>query len=237
MSAYDRHHIAMTTARLLLEVGAVNFRPDPPFTFTSGWASPVYIDCRRLISFPRLRRRLMEMAQAVLLEEAGAERFDVVAGGETAGIPYAAWLADRLMLPMQYVRKAPKGFGRNAQIEGDVREGWRALLVEDLASDGGSKVNFVRALREAGQTVEHVFVLFYYGIFPHSGNILSDLGITLHYLATWQDVLRVARSQHAFAPSVLDEVESFLRDPIAWSAAHGGIDRPPEAPPGDAAKR
>ena len=227
MTAFDRQHIATSTARLLLEVGAVNFRPEPPFQFTSGWASPVYIDCRRLISFPRLRRSLMAMAEAVILEQVGAERFDVVAGGETAGIPYAAWLAERLMLPMQYIRKAPKGFGRNAQIEGEVREGWRTLLVEDLASDGRSKVNFVQALRAAGQQVEHAFVLFYYGIFPHSPAVLGELGITLHHLATWQDVLRVARAQRSFEPSVLDAVEQFLGDPVAWSAAHGGIDRPP----------
>jgi len=228
MPAFDRQHIADATARLLLEVGAVNFCVDPPFTFTSGWASPVYIDCRRLIGFPRLRRRLLDMAEALLMEEVGAERFDVVSGGETAGIPYAAWLADRLMLPMQYVRKQPKGFGRNARIEGEIREGWRALLVEDLASDGRSKVGFVKALRDAGQTVDHAFVLFYYDVFPHSAMVIGELGIQLHRLATWQDVLRVARFQRSFAPSVLDQVESFLADPIAWSAEHGGIDKAPE---------
>lgn len=227
MPAYDRLHIATTTARLLLEVEAVGFRPDPPFIFTSGWASPVYIDCRRLISFPRLRRRLMEMAEAVILNEIGAERIDAVAGGETAGIPYAAWLAERLMLPMQYVRKKPKGFGRNARIEGEIKEGWRTLLVEDLASDAGSKVGFVQALRDAGQVCEHAFVLFYYDIFPHARHTIAELGITLHRLATWHDVLRVARTQNAFPPAVLDQVEAFLNDPVAWSAAHGGIDRPP----------
>ncbi len=216
---------ATTTARLLLEVGAVNFRPDPPFIFTSGWASPVYTDCRRLISFPRVRRRLMEMAEATLLDAVGAEAFDAVAGGETAGIAYAAWLAERMMLPMQYVRKKPKGFGRNAQIEGDVREGWRTLLVEDLASDGGSKVGFVKALRDAGQRCDHTFVLFFYGIFPHAKRIFEELGVELHYLATWQDVLRVARAQKSFAPDVLEEVEKFLADPVSWSAAHGGVEK------------
>ena len=99
-----------------------------------------------------------------------------MAGGETAGIAYAAWLAERLMLPMQYIRKKPKGFGRNAQIEGDVRDGWRTLLVEDLASDGGSKVGFVKALRDAGQRCDHAFVLFYYGIFPHAERDLPGAG-------------------------------------------------------------
>ena len=114
----------------------------------------------------------------------------MVAGGETAGIPYAAWIADRLGLPMQYVRKKPKGFGRNAQIEGDVREGARTLLVEDLTTDGRSKINFCQALRDAGAMVDHVFVNFYYDIFPESKKKLSDLDVQLHYLATWWDVLR-----------------------------------------------
>mgnify|MGYP002260554454 CR=1 FL=1 len=106
--------------------------------------------------------------------EKGVRRL-VVAGGETAGIPYAAWIAERLGLPMQYIRKKPKGFGRNAQIEGDIREGARTLLVEDLTTDGRSKINFCKALRDAGAVVGHVFVNFYYDIFPESKKILADL--------------------------------------------------------------
>lgn len=207
---------------MLLEVEAVLFRPDPPFVFTSGWASPVYIDCRKLISFPRLRQRLMAMAADQLADEAGVEAFDAVAGGETAGIPFAAWLADRLMLPMVYVRKQPKGFGRNARIEGQLREGQRVLLVEDLASDGQSKLAFADALREAGAVVEHALVLFFYDIYPGSRQTLSDAGLRLHTLATWRDVLEAARADGAFPPDVLDEVARFLDDPVSWSKAHGG---------------
>ncbi len=130
----DQAFIAETTAKMLLEVKAVLFFEDQPFVFTSGWASPVYIDCRKLIFYPRLRGQLVDFAVATLARDVGFEQFDVVAGGETAGIPYAAWIAERLALPMQYVRKKPKGFGRNAQIEGDIREGARTLLVEDPSS-------------------------------------------------------------------------------------------------------
>ncbi|MCS6879688.1 MAG: orotate phosphoribosyltransferase [Geminicoccaceae bacterium] len=228
MTAYDRDFVAATVARMLWEVEAVAFRPDPPFVFTSGWASPVYIDCRRLISYPRLRRTLVELAERTILHEVGYEQIDVVAGGETAGIPFAAWLADRLMLPMQYVRKAPKGFGRNARIEGAVKEGWRTLLVEDLATDGRSKVGFVGALRDAGQTCEHAFVVFYYDVFPHARATIEKLGIALHYLCTWREVLAVARTEERFSPAVLGEVESFLSDPVGWSARHGGLDHVPD---------
>jgi len=123
---------------------------------------------------------------------------------------------------MQYVRKKPKGFGRNAQIEGDVREGARTLLVEDLTTDGRSKINFCQALRDAGAVVEHVYVNFYYDIFPESKTILGDLGVRLHYLATWWDVLALVKKT-SYLPSVQTaEVEKFLHAPAAWSAAHGG---------------
>jgi orotate phosphoribosyltransferase len=207
---------------MLLEVEAVRFYDDKPFIFTSGLASPVYTDCRRPISFPRVRRALMDFGAATLSRDVGFEAFDAVAGGETAGIAYAAWMADRLMLPMQYVRKKPKGFGRNAQIEGEVKEGQRVLLVEDMTTDGGSKVNFIKALRQAGCVADHAFVIFYYDIFPEGLKLMTDLGVTHHALATWWDVLAVAKKSEKFDPARLKEVEAFMHDPRGWSKAHGG---------------
>jgi len=218
----DRALVAHTTAKMLLEIEAVLFNADKPFVFTSGWASPVYIDCRKLISFPRLRRTLIDFSASTILQEIGFESIDTIVGGETAGIPFAAWIADALMLPMQYVRKQPKGFGRNAQIEGYMPEGARALLVEDLTTDGRSKVNFCQALRAAGARVDHVFVIFYYSIFSESRKILDDLGVRLHCLATWWDVLEAAKKLGYFEPRTLAEVEKFLHGPAEWSAAHGG---------------
>ncbi len=219
----DRAVIAHEAAKMLLEIEAVHFYKDQPFFFTSGWASPVYIDCRKIISYPRLRSALVDFAAATIVRDIGYELIDNIAGGETAGIPFAAWISDRLMLPMQYVRKKAKGFGRNAQIEGQVVEGARTLLVEDLATDGRSKVNFCEALRTAGAQVDHCFVMFYYDIFPNSRDLMDDLGVKLHYLTTWWDVLKVAKESGHFEPKVLGEVEAFLNDPAKWSAAHGGI--------------
>jgi orotate phosphoribosyltransferase len=223
MHSADRAFIAETTAKMLLEVKAVLFFTDKPFIFTSGWASPVYIDCRKLIFYPRIRRQLVDFADATLARDAGFEQFDVVAGGETAGIPYAAWIAERFDLPMQYVRKKAKGFGRNAQIEGDIREGARTLLVEDLTTDGRSKINFVQALRTAGAVVEHVFVNFYYDIFPESKKTMGELGVKLHYLATWWDVLAAVKKGGYLEAGKISEVEKFLHEPAKWSAAHGGV--------------
>jgi orotate phosphoribosyltransferase len=213
---------AEITARILLETQSVLFRPEEPFTFTSGLRSPVYIDCRRLISFPRARRRLMDMAAEMILRHTGFESLDAVAGGETAGIPFAAWIADRLFLPMLYVRKQPKGFGRNAQIEGVIEEGARVLLVEDLASEGTSKLNFVRAIRQAGGRVDTAFVIFNYGIFPQIDRSLAAEGVTLLALATWWDVAATAERLGRFAPGQYEAVESFLKDPETWSKSHGG---------------
>jgi orotate phosphoribosyltransferase len=218
----SREVIAELTAKMFIEVGAVRFYEDKPFKLTSGWASPVYLDCRWMISFPRARQTLIDFGVSTVLRDIGFEQFDVIAGGETAGIPYAAWMADRLMLPMQYVRKQPKGFGRNAQIEGKVVEGQRTLLVEDMATDGRSKVNFCDALRKAGAKVDHVFVFFFYDIFKDSRKTLEDIGIKLHALATWRDVLAVARANDYAPAAKLLEVEKFIADPAAWSTAHGG---------------
>jgi orotate phosphoribosyltransferase len=218
----DRELIGREVARMLLEIQAVHFRADPPYKLTSGLASPVYIDCRKLISYPRIRSACMDFACSVLMRDAGNEQFDAVAGGETAGIPFAAWIAERLALPMLYVRKKPKGFGRDARIEGAISEGQRVLLVEDLTTDGGSKVSFVNAIREAGAVCAHTLVVFYYGVFPEVPGRLAGQGIALHYLATWRDVLAEARRGGYFDPAVMDEVEKFLDRPLEWSAAHGG---------------
>ena len=220
---------ALTAARILLEIKAVNFRPQEPYTFTSGWKSPVYIDCRRIIYFPRARTRISELAVELIQRHVGYETIEAVAGGETAGIPFAAWIAERMQTPMSYVRKKPKGFGRNALIEGDVPEGKQTLLVEDLTTDGASKIAFAQSLREAGAIVNHAFVVFFYGVFPGSFETLSRMGIELHSLCTWWDVLEACREHPYFDEGSLAEVRRFMENPVAWSAAHGGVASAEEA--------
>jgi orotate phosphoribosyltransferase len=215
----DASEIARLTARMLLEIGAVNFNTQTPYTLASGLPSPSYIDCRKLISYPRIRTTLMDFLTITVMRNAGFEAFDNIAGGETAGIPFAALVAERMALPMTYVRKKPKGYGRNARIEGDMSEGQRVLLVEDLTTDGGSKLSFVDAIRETGATCGHTAVIFYYDIFPETEKTLGDHGVALHHLCTWWDVLAEAKAQNAFAAETLDEVEKFLKSPRAWQEA------------------
>ncbi|MCB1368969.1 MAG: orotate phosphoribosyltransferase [Rhodobacteraceae bacterium] len=218
----DKSEIARLTARMLLEIEAVHFNAREPFTLASGLPSPTYIDCRKLISYPRIRSTLMDFMAATVMRDAGFEAFDNIAGGETAGIPFAALMAERLALPMTYVRKKPKGYGRNARIEGAMSEGQRVLLVEDLTTDGGSKLSFVDAIRDTGASCGHTAVIFYYGIFPETEKTLGDHGIALHYLCTWWDVLAEAKAQGAFDAETLDGVEAFLTSPREWQDAHKG---------------
>ncbi|MDG2318639.1 MAG: orotate phosphoribosyltransferase [Rhodospirillaceae bacterium] len=213
---------ARAIANILLETKAVNFRPEEHYTLTAGWASPVYIDCRWLISFPAARRTITLLAREEIEQTMGLENLDTVAGGETAGIPYAAWISDTLSVPMQYVRKKPKGFGRMAQIEGQLEEGSKVLLVEDLATDGGSKLAFVKAIRDAGAVCNHTFVVFFYGAFPGALDSLAKEDVSLLYLCTWADVLVAAEAGDYFDADKIAGVRDFLKDPIGWSTAHGG---------------
>tara|TARA_B110000495_G_C22894406_1_gene521756 strand:- start:15 stop:692 length:678 start_codon:yes stop_codon:yes gene_type:complete len=215
----DQREMARLTARMLLEIQAVHFNADEPFILASGKPSPTYIDCRKLISYPRIRSTLMDFLTVTVMRNAGFEAFDNVAGGETAGIPFGALVAERMALPMTYVRKKPKGYGHNARIEGVMTEGQRVLLVEDLTTDGGSKISFVDAIRETGATCAHTAVIFYYGIFPQTEKTLSGHGVTLHHLCTWWDVLAEARKQGTFDSETLREVEAFLKFPEAWQDA------------------
>lgn len=218
----DKAVMASLFARQLLEIKAVHFNSANPYKLASGLISPVYIDCRKLVSYPRIRSAVMDFAASTVLREAGFERFDCIAGGETAGIPFAAFLAERLSLPMIYVRKQPKGHGRNAQIEGHLPEGARVLVIEDLTTAGGSMFKFIDAIRAAGASVDHGIALFYYGIFAEAETRFSSGKVDLHYLATWRDVLAAAREREAFDTETLGSVEAFLDAPLEWSAARGG---------------
>jgi orotate phosphoribosyltransferase len=212
--------IAQETARILLDTQSILFSTNPPFNYTSGRTGPVYVDCRRLISFPEERTKLMNFAADTI--KTYAQETDIIAGGETAGIPYAAFIADRLNIPMVYVRKKPKGFGRNAQIEGVISDkNKRVLITEDIQNYGVSIKIFVDALRAADVIVDTVFVLFTYG-HESSKKAMADMGIKTISLCDWNAVLKLARQEKRFEESLLNSIELFLKDPIDWSVTHGG---------------
>lgn len=222
LSAEEKTEIAHRTAEILIQTKSVMFNAKEPFAYTSGNKGPVYIDCRRLASFPKERDTLMRDGARLLAGEIGSNNIDVLAGGETAGISYAALLADRLRKPMIYVRKKPKGHGRMAQIEGFLPEKnnkgnpTNAVLVEDLQNHGSSVKIFVDALRQTGAKVENAFVLFNFDIYEENKINMRELGITVHALATWKSVLEVAKARKYFDEETLTSVEEFLNDPVKW---------------------
>ena len=216
--------IGREVAQLLYGAGAIHVSRRQPFILAAGWASPVYVDVRLLLGDPELRQAVSDLAARYAAATFPPGSFDAIAGAETAGIPFAAWLADRLALKLRYVRKRPLGIGRNAQVEGGPVEGLRVLLMDDLTTDGGSKLNFARGLRSAGAVVEHVLSIFYHDAFPGADARLQEAGLTLHALANWSDVLR-AGTGNGLLPEDRAEIERFLADPVFWSARHGGRTR------------
>jgi orotate phosphoribosyltransferase len=219
-------HPSLDTSRnvalTLLASGCVQLRTDEPFRLPSGWASPVYIDCRRLISFPVARRELVAQALHLLRQRRCLDDVTAIAGAEASGIAFAAWMAEALDLPMQYVRKQTRGLGLGSQVVGVMPPGGRILLVDDMVAAGTSKVNFVRAITAAGGSIKDIFVLFDYGTFPVE-ELLAPLGVVVHSLASWTDILAVGRESGQLDARGSAELQAFLENPARWSAAHGGI--------------
>ncbi len=213
--------IARTTAKFLLEINAIHFNSVSPFTLTSGLTSPVYIDCRKLISYPKARSILINFCSDIVVNKIGLDKVESLVGGETAGIPFASFLASKLELPMHYVRKKPKGFGVNNYIEGNNIKGKKVILVEDLTTDGGSKIKFCNSIRKAGATVEETIVLFYYNIFDDVPDKLKKSGINLNYLACWWDILNYCKEDKSIIDNeTITQIEQFLISPKEWSNNH-----------------
>ena len=202
------------TAKILINIKAINFNFKKPYILTSGKKSPVYVDCRKIISFTKERNQIMDITEKYFRKN--KIKFDILAGGETAGIPYAAILADRLKKPMIYIRKKPKGFGKNSQIEGDFKTGQKAILIEDLATDGGSKVKFIKAMKKAKLKVKDTFVIFYYGLLNQGELTLNKLGINIHYLCTWHNVLNEIKKGKILQNKDIESIEKFLFEPNNW---------------------
>ena len=201
-------------ARILIDIESVKFSFENPFILTSGRKSPVYVDCRKIISFVNERNTVLDYVIEYFDEN--KIEFDLLAGGETAGIPYAAFLSERLQKKMIYVRKKPKGFGKDKQIEGYYENGQKAILIEDLATDGETKVMFVEALRNSGLEVSDIFVIFYYDIFDFNKTSLASMNVKIHSLCTWKNIINVISNKKLFIEKKIDDLKIFLDNPEAW---------------------
>lgn len=212
-------------AEMLLETSSIQVYRERPFVFVSGRVSPVYIDCRRLISFPNVRDEIVRQLAAKAEREIGADQIDVIAGGETAGIPFAAFVSQALHKPMIYVRKNPKGYGQTKQIEGVLDPKQRVLLVEDLITDGLSKTRFNIGIRAEGARITHCLCVFEYGsdrLGIHEGrDTLAKHDILLHTLVNWDDVLDTGLAKQYFSDEAKRQILDFLKEPDNWGRKMG----------------
>ena len=219
--------VSQRVAEILLSTESIQVYDDKPFVFVSGRISPVYIDCRKLLSFAAERDYIVNALAKKAQAEIGLENIDVVAGGETAGIPYASFVSHIIKKPMIYIRKQPKGYGGTKQIEGILNPGQRVLLVEDLITDGLSKLRFNIGIRASGAKMTHCLCVFDYAserLNQHEGReALAKNDIALHVLANWDDVLDTGRSKKYFTRTQNEQIISFLEDPENWGRKMGFV--------------
>ena len=204
---------ALKVASDLLKIEAIKLSVDNPFTWSSGWKSPIYCDNRLSLSYPKIRTFIKEkLAEAakILYPE-----FEAVAGVATAGIPQGALLAEALDVPFIYVRSKPKGHGMTNLIEGKVTPGQKVIVVEDLVSTGGSSLKAASDLKAAGFEILGMLAIFTYG-FPVADQNFEEAGIELHTLSNYSVMLEKAKELGYVEASHLTSLEEWRKDPSVW---------------------
>ncbi len=213
---------APRVAQALVGLGAVRIAAHQPFIYTSGWASPVYVDAQVLMSDVALRGAIMDIAARCVKPVIAARGINAIVGTESSGIAFAAWLAERLELPMLYLRKRPVGWDITAQLEGRLPVDAKVLLVDDVTTDGRSKAGTVAALRRAGPVVEDVLVLLDYALYAPQDSTLVEHGLSLHALATWRHLHEALLASGQLSTAQKATLADFSAAPVAWSLRNGG---------------
>ena len=213
---------AQVLAQALVETAAVCIAAERPFFYTSGWASPVYLKTSGIMSRPDIRQSIMDAAAALLKPIIQQQGINTVVGVESSGIALGAFLAERLNLPFLYLRKRALGWGTDGQLEGQPPANARALLVDDVTTDGCSKVEACLTLRRCGVDVLDAFVLLNFGIYPNQQKQFDQYGLSLHSMLSWRDMLAYISHRSTLATPQLQDLEAFTSDPVQWSVTHGG---------------
>ncbi len=208
---------ARDLAGCLLEVGAVRLKPLEPFTWASGLKSPIYCDNRQLLGFPVVRDQII----AALVAQAATLQPTLIAGAATAGVPWAAMVADRMQLPMAYVRPTPKNHGMGRQVEGPLAKDHCVVLIEDLISTGMSSLRCAEALRAEGAVVPTVLALFSYGL-PQAEAAFTEAGIGLSVLSSFEVLAAEAEARGILDAEGQAALKDWRADTVAWSRARGG---------------
>lgn len=205
--------LGMTIAGKLLDIGAIKLNPENPFTWSSGWKSPIYCDNRLSLSYPELRT-LIKTALAQAIKKQFPE-VEAIAGVATAGIPQGALVAEQMELPFLYVRSKPKGHGMENLIEGKVELGQKVVIIEDLISTGGSSLKAADALKKADAEVLGMAAIFTYG-FDLAAQNFSDAGITLICLSNYQYMIQAALEREYIKEDQRETLQAWRKDPASW---------------------
>lgn len=209
---------AQKVAKILLELKAVTLNPKDPFKYASGILSPVYTDCRVIIGYPEKRKEIRDL-YIEAIKKSGVE-YDVIAGTATAGIPHAAWIAEKLDLPMIYVRGKAKDHGKENLVEGIIKEGQKAIVIEDLVSTGESSINSVEAIKAIGGVVSHVFSIITYGIEKGKNNFKEN-NLELVSLTDFKTVVEEAQKMDYINEKEIGVIMDWIAGPEAWGKKHG----------------
>lgn len=204
-------------AAALFNIGSVIIRPNKPFRYDSGILSPIYVDNRLTISFPK-ERRLIINSMVKKIKEIGIP--DAVAGTATAGIPHAAFIAQKLNIPMVYVRPKPKDHGKGNQVEGTFKRGQKVIVIEDLVSTGGSSIRVVKALRKMGAKVNTEVCIFAYGIKEADKNFKNNK-VKLHALTNFKTATEIAEKQGLLKKEQIEAILDWAKDPKKWGKKMG----------------
>jgi orotate phosphoribosyltransferase len=205
--------VSEQVARYLLSIEAIKIRLDDPFTWASGWKSPIYCDNRVSLSYPHIRTYIKQSLSDCIKQY--FSHADAIAGVATAGIPQGALVAENLALPFLYVRAKPKGHGLSNQIEGRVEPGQEVVVIEDLVSTGGSSMNAIEALRQAGLEVLGMVSIFTYA-FHQASNLFKDKKVLFHSLSNYEVLIEVALKEGYIKEKEVDQLKSWRLDPSNW---------------------
>jgi len=207
-------NVGIKTAELLLQIKAIKLQPQKPFTWASGWQSPIYCDNRITLSYPTVRNYLREHLAAQIENLYGKP--DVIAGVATGAIGIGMLVADYMNLPFVYVRPEAKKHGRQNQVEGHLEKGQKVVIVEDLISTGKSSLNAATAIKDAGAEIKGMVALFSYG-FDFAGDNFKEAGIELTTLSDYNHLIEVAEKQGHFDTTTLSLLTSWRKDPSNWN--------------------
>lgn len=208
-------HLDLILAEKLLKISAIKLQPDNPFTWASGWNSPIYTDNRKTLSYPEVRNFIKVELSRIILENFG--EVEAVAGVATGAIAQGALVSDTLGLPYVYVRSTPKDHGLENLIEGDLRPGKKVVVIEDLISTGGSSLKAVEAIRKAGCEVIGMAAIFSYE-FPVATKAFKDADVKLITLSNYSALITAALETGFIRESDVETLKEWRKDPSVWSA-------------------